>query len=133
MTPPCRCLLGDFPEGKELAELIADYVASLPEEFRAAPEEISRRLNVCRDCAELFDGTCRPQIVILFFVQQQGPLRQGGDGLSGGAAEVGSGSSIHRAFPPNLTGGICRCSFQLLHPAVFPAGFCFALPHAKKH
>ena len=53
MTPPCRCLLGDFPEGKELAELIADYVASLPEEFRAAPEEISRRLNVCRDCAEL--------------------------------------------------------------------------------
>ena len=59
MTPPCRCLLGDFPEGKELAELIADYVASLPEEFRAAPEEISRRLNVCRDCAELFDGTCR--------------------------------------------------------------------------
>ena len=38
MTPPCRCLLGDFPEGKELAELIADYVASLPEEFRAAPE-----------------------------------------------------------------------------------------------
>ena len=59
MTPPCRCLLGDFPEGRELAELIADYVASLPEEFRAAPEEISRRLNVCRDCAELFDGTCR--------------------------------------------------------------------------
>lgn len=59
MTPPCRCLLGDFPEGKELAELIADYVTSLPEEFRAAPEEISRRLNVCRDCAELFDGTCR--------------------------------------------------------------------------
>ena len=51
MTPPCRCLLGDFPEGKELAELIADYVASLPEELRAAPEEISRRLNVCRQIA----------------------------------------------------------------------------------
>ena len=33
MTPPCRCLLDDFPEGKELAELIADYVASLPEEL----------------------------------------------------------------------------------------------------
>ena len=122
MTPPCRCLLGDFPEGRELAELIADYVASLPEEFRAAPEEISRRLNVCRDCAELFDGTCR---LCGCYVEARG--------LPGGAAEVGTDSSIHRAFPPNLTGRICRCSFQLLHPAVFPAGFCFALPHAKKH
>ena len=128
MTPPCRCLLGDFPEGKELAELIADYVASLPEEFRAAPEEISRRLNVCRDCAELFDGTCR-----LCGCYVEARCRQGGDGLPGGAAEVGSGSATHRAFPPNLTGRICRCSFQLLHPAVFPTGFCFALPHAKKH
>ena len=59
MTPPCRCLLSDFPEGKALAELIADYVASLPEELRAAPEEQARRLAVCRECAELFDGTCR--------------------------------------------------------------------------
>ena len=55
MTPPCRCLLGDFPEGKELAELIADYVASLPEEFRAAPEEISRRLNEAKVWIEAFE------------------------------------------------------------------------------
>ena len=126
MTPPCRCLLDDFPEGKELAELIADYVASLPEELRAAPEEISRRLNVCRDCAELFDGTCR---LCGCYVEAR-------------AAKAGMGCPAvpprWEAVPPSIersrqTCRICRCSFQLLHPVVFPAGFCFALPHAKKH
>ena len=84
MTPPCRCLLGDFPEGRELAELIADYVASLPEEFRAAPEEISRRLNVCRDLRRAFRRNLPVMRVLC-----GGPCRQGGDGLPGGAAEVG--------------------------------------------
>lgn len=59
MTPPCRCLLGEFPEGKALAELIADYVASLPEELRASSGEADRRLAICRECEELSDGTCR--------------------------------------------------------------------------
>lgn len=128
MTPPCRCLLGDFPEGKELAELDADYVTSLPGGVSRRPRRNLPAAERLPDCAELSTepagyagATWRPASA------------KAGDGLIRGAAEVGSGSAIHRAFPPNLTGRICRCSFQLLHPAVFPAGFCFALPHAKKH
>lgn len=53
---PCRCLLADAMP--EMAAAVADYVASLPEETRAAEETRQARLAECTRCASLLDGTC---------------------------------------------------------------------------
>lgn len=55
---PCRCLL--FEAGQaDMAQSVAEYVASLDESVRT-PEDIYRaRLSLCQECPELMNGTCR--------------------------------------------------------------------------
>ena len=44
-TPFCRrCLLREFADGKQLYELIREYVEAIPAEQRAAPEVYAARL-----------------------------------------------------------------------------------------
>ena len=54
---PCRCLL--MASGQEdMARLVAEYIAALPEESRV-PDEIYRaRLALCESCDALHSGTC---------------------------------------------------------------------------
>ncbi len=54
---PCRCLLADSQP--DLAQTVAAYVASLPEDDRAAEAVFQRRLALCLACRWLLDGTCR--------------------------------------------------------------------------
>lgn len=54
---PCRCLL--MASGQEdMARLVAEYIATLPEESRV-PEDVYRaRLALCEGCEALNNGTC---------------------------------------------------------------------------
>ena len=55
---PCRCLLFEAGE-KDMARTVAEYVASLDDAIRT-PEDVYRvRLDICRECPELMNGTCR--------------------------------------------------------------------------
>ena len=58
MKKPCRCLL--FEAGQQdMARTVAEYVAGLDESIRT-PENVYReRLDLCRECPELMNGTCR--------------------------------------------------------------------------
>ncbi len=54
----CRCLLFEAGE-KDMARTVAEYVASLDDAIRT-PEDVYRaRLDVCQNCPELMNGTCR--------------------------------------------------------------------------
>ena len=54
----CRCLLFEAGE-KDMARTVAEYVASLDDAIRT-PEDVYRvRLDVCQECPELMNGTCR--------------------------------------------------------------------------
>ena len=54
----CRCLLFEAGE-KDMARIVAEYVASLDDAIRT-PEDVYRaRLDVCQNCPELMNGTCR--------------------------------------------------------------------------
>ena len=54
----CRCLLFEAGE-KDMARAVAEYVASLDDAIRT-PEDVYRaRLDVCQNCPELMNGTCR--------------------------------------------------------------------------
>ena len=54
----CRCLLFEAGES-DMARVIAEYVAGLEEDIRT-PEDVYRaRLDICRECPELMNGTCR--------------------------------------------------------------------------
>lgn len=52
----CRCLLSDF--WPELHASVAEAVALLDEEEKAPPELYDARLECCRACAHLRNGTC---------------------------------------------------------------------------
>ena len=55
---PCRCLL--FEAGQaDMAQSVAEYVASLDESVRTPEEDYRARLSLCQECAELMNGTCR--------------------------------------------------------------------------
>ena len=55
---PCRCLL--FEAGQaDMAQSVAEYVASLDESVRTPEAEYRARLSLCQECAELMNGTCR--------------------------------------------------------------------------
>ncbi|MDR0898618.1 MAG: DUF6171 family protein [Oscillospiraceae bacterium] len=59
MKPLCRrCLLRDMAEQAPLAQLIAEYIAALPEEARADEDTYKVRLAVCGQCDDLLEGTC---------------------------------------------------------------------------
>ena len=54
----CRCLLFEAGE-KDMARAVAEYVASLDDAIRT-PEDVYRaRLDICQNCPELMNGTCR--------------------------------------------------------------------------
>ncbi len=54
---PCRCLL--MASGQEdMARLVAEYIATLPEESRVSDESYRARLALCERCEALHSGTC---------------------------------------------------------------------------
>lgn len=58
MNAPCRCLLKDAGE-KELAENIKEYIGALNEEIKADKDLYEHRLDICKKCDYLLNGTCR--------------------------------------------------------------------------
>lgn len=54
---PCRCLLKD--SDASMAESVQAYIDSLPEEIRTDDAERRTRLDLCMQCPQLIDGTCR--------------------------------------------------------------------------
>ena len=58
MKKPCRCLL--FEAGQQdMARTVAEYVAGLDEAIRTSEDIYRERLDLCRECPELMNGTCR--------------------------------------------------------------------------
>ena len=55
---PCRCLAGEAPGQEELAALIRERIALIPEEERTPETEYAFRLSRCRACESLNSGTC---------------------------------------------------------------------------
>ena len=55
---PCRCTLKDVPDGAALKQRIDEWIAALPAERRAEENIVNARLNACRACRWLADGTC---------------------------------------------------------------------------
>jgi len=55
--PPCRCLLMAAGQ-EELHRVVAEYIATLPEEARVPDEAYRARLEACQQCGSLNDGTC---------------------------------------------------------------------------
>ena len=53
-----RCLIGDVPEGGELAALLAQWIAAIPEECRATDALYRDRLERCKACPSLSAGLC---------------------------------------------------------------------------
>lgn len=58
MRKPCRCLAAEMPGGEELAALIRERIGEIPEEERAGEEIRQQRLDRCRACDALGNGTC---------------------------------------------------------------------------
>lgn len=54
----CRCLLAEMEDGRPLYEIIREYLASLPPEALADAPVYAERLEICRACARLRNGTC---------------------------------------------------------------------------
>lgn len=54
---PCRCTLLESGQA-DMAKLVREYVASLPEDEKADEAHYSARLNICRSCDDLHSGTC---------------------------------------------------------------------------
>lgn len=54
---PCRCTL--MESGLEdMARLVQEYVESLSEDEKTTKEAYEMRLNACRACNDLRNGTC---------------------------------------------------------------------------
>jgi hypothetical protein len=53
-----RCLSSELPDG-QYHKTIYEYIASMPEDDKAAPDEFRRRLAICKECDELVNGICR--------------------------------------------------------------------------
>ena len=54
----CRCLLAEMEDGRTLYEIIREYLATLPPETLADAPVYAERLEICRACARLRNGTC---------------------------------------------------------------------------
>lgn len=54
-----RCLLADMEEERPLHLLMREWLDSMPEEHKAAPEIYLARLSACATCDELMNGMCR--------------------------------------------------------------------------
>lgn len=56
---PClRCLLHEADEN-ELAEIIAQRIAAMPDAQKTTSEEYQKRLKLCKMCDYLISGTCQ--------------------------------------------------------------------------
>ncbi len=56
---PCRkCLIADLPRGEKLREILRERLAQIPEEEKVPPAEYASRLEACRACSHLHEGTC---------------------------------------------------------------------------
>ena len=55
---PCRCLTADLPDAAALSRLLTEWLGQIPEEERTESEETAWRLDRCRRCDFLQDGTC---------------------------------------------------------------------------
>ena len=56
---PCRrCLVADLPRGAELAAILRERLDQIPAEEKVGPAEYAARLEKCRRCKELHEGTC---------------------------------------------------------------------------
>ena len=56
---PCRrCLMAEVPGEEALAEIIRQRIEQMPEEIRASDGEMSHRLEICKKCDHLMNGTC---------------------------------------------------------------------------
>lgn len=55
---PCRCLLFEAGQ-KDMARIVAEYVASLDDTIRTPEDAYRARLALCQGCPELMNGTCR--------------------------------------------------------------------------
>ena len=56
---PCRkCLIADLPRGEKLREILQERLAQIPEEEKVSPAEYAARLEKCRTCGLLHEGTC---------------------------------------------------------------------------
>lgn len=55
---PCRCILRDMPEQKNYYESVIRYRASLSEKEKAPDALYEQRLETCRQCRDLNNGTC---------------------------------------------------------------------------
>lgn len=53
-----RCLLEDMDEKSIMTE-VKELINSIPEEEKADAAEYRRRLDICRKCSSLINGTCK--------------------------------------------------------------------------
>ncbi len=57
--PRCRkCLIADLPHGEKLQEILRERLSQIPEEEKVSRDEYTARLERCRQCGELHEGTC---------------------------------------------------------------------------
>ncbi|WP_180272743.1 DUF6171 family protein [Konateibacter massiliensis] len=53
-----KCLLLEFPEGEYFKHLY-EYIDSLDADIKADETEYDRRLTICVECPDYFQGMCR--------------------------------------------------------------------------
>ncbi|MCR4702179.1 MAG: DUF6171 family protein [Saccharofermentans sp.] len=74
MTKICtRCLLKDFSQ-EQYEVIIVNGLSSLPEEDLTDKSESERRLDICRHCGKLNQGTC---MACGCFVEIRASLKKG--------------------------------------------------------
>ena len=56
--PFCRCLLRDTDWEGQMFQTIQEYIQALPDDLRADSETYIKRLNCCKACVHLRNGTC---------------------------------------------------------------------------
>ena len=74
MTKICtRCLLKDFSK-EQYEAIVINGLASLPKEDLVDNAESNRRLDVCKDCGKLNQGTC---LACGCFIEIRASLKKG--------------------------------------------------------
>jgi hypothetical protein len=53
-----KCLLKDFPDADYFTHLY-EYINNLDEDIKVNESEYERRLNICIECPDYFQGMCR--------------------------------------------------------------------------
>lgn len=53
-----KCLLYDFPNSDYFSHLY-EYIENLDEDIKVGDDEYERRLTICIECPEYFQGMCR--------------------------------------------------------------------------